>query len=278
MSSAAQAQTDPSTTATFPQVIQGMTLYENYAFGSALGQDMNSLEALAGRFSPYGISGLTVINGEWERYQQFNSQNFVFTEHTLGLTATIPLHGGLFAGGINSGQIWTNEVYQPGVTGHTIYAFEVRMQIPSGLGMWPASWFYTKVPGENDGSEIDNPEFFVMTAQNEWDWTGFDEGPGVGAQIFSIKTNQWVWHPGLNFSADFHDYQTIWTPDAVYKYVDGTLVYAQLFKWTARGAPQLGINLAVGSSETSKLPGLQPNSLSEFPATLSIKHIKVWVQ
>jgi Glycosyl hydrolases family 16 len=273
----AQTFTDPAVTATFSQATQGMALYEDFEFGTGSGRNFNNLQRLAAFFSPYGISGLTVINQEWERYQGFNSQNFVFTANTLNLTATIPASGGLFPGGINSGQIWTNEVYQPDVTGHTIYAFEVSMQIPSGPGTWPAAWFYTKVPGENDGSEIDNPEFFVMNTQNDFDWTGFDHGPGMGAQIYSIKTNQWVWQPGINFSAAFHDYQTFWTPNAVYKYVDGTLVYAQSFTWTAKGAPQLGINLAIGSNDPT-LAGLKPTSLSQFPCALSIDHIKVWVQ
>ena len=36
------------------------------------------------------MAGTSVINLEWERYQPFNSTNFVFTPNTLNLTATIP--------------------------------------------------------------------------------------------------------------------------------------------------------------------------------------------
>jgi len=274
----AQNFIDPSTTATFGQAIQGMSVINDYEFGTGLGKNVTTLQHLSANFNPYGIAGTTVINQEWERYQPFNTKNFVFTENSLNLTATIPNGGGLFSGGIHSGQIWTKQTYTPGRTGYTVYATEVRMQIPAGQGMWPAAWFYTQSPepGQNDGSEIDNPEFFNMEWQDQFDWTGFQHGPGVGSQIYSIKTNQWVWHPGLNFSADYHDYQTLWTPDAVYKYVDGTLVYAAFFKWTAAGSAQLGVNLAVGSSEG--LPGLQPTSLAEFPAALSIDHIAIWAK
>jgi hypothetical protein len=38
------------------------------------------------------------------------------------------------------------------------------------------------------------------------------------------------------------------------------------------------VNLAVGSSATQSLPGLQPVSLNEFPAALSIDHIKIWAK
>ncbi|HEY3838800.1 MAG TPA: family 16 glycosylhydrolase [Bryobacteraceae bacterium] len=263
---------------TFEQAIQSFGLVQNYEFGTATGRTVTNLGQLASSFSPYGIAGYSVINEEWERYQVFNPTNFVFTSNSLNITATIPAGGGLFSGGIHSGQIWTSAVYQPGVTGHTVYAFEVRMKVPTGAGMWPAAWFYTKQPGQDDTSEIDNPEFFEMKWQNQFDWTGNQHGPGQAAQLYSIKTNQWVWHPGLNFSADYHDYQTLWTPTAVYKYLDGTLIYAQTFKWTAKGAAQLGVNLAVGSSETTSLPGLEPTSLSEFPAVLSIDHITIWGQ
>ncbi len=270
-----QASYDPTTSATFLQATKGMSAIHNYTFGTAYGRTVPNLSQLAASFSPYGIAGHTVIQNEWERYQEFNSSNFVFTDTALNLTATIPSGGGLFSGGIHSGQICTKQTYQPDVTGYSIYAFEVRMKIPDGVGTWPAAWFYTQQPGHNDSSEIDNPEFWVMQNQNQFDWTGFQHGPGQGNQIYSIKNNQWVWHPGINFSADYHDYQTVWTPDAVYKYFDGTLVYAQQFKWTSPGTAQLIVNLAVGSGN---LPGLQPNSLSEFPAMLSVEHISVWAK
>ena len=270
-----QSSANPSTSSTFGQATQGMQVLDNYTFGTAYGRTVGSLSALAQSFSPYGIAGKTVFNGEWDKYQPFNSQNFVFTDEALNLTATIPQGGGLFVGGINSAQICTKQTFKPEYTGHNVYAFEVRMKIPSGQGMWPAAWFYTQQPGQDDSSEIDNPEIYVMEWQNQFDWTGFQHGPGQGTDIYSIKSNPYTWHPGLNFAADFHDYQTVWTPTAVYKYVDGTLVYAQNYKWTAPGPAQLLVTLAVGGDAT-KLPGLQPNSLSEFPSALSVEHVTIW--
>jgi hypothetical protein len=268
---------DPPTTATFGQAIHGMEVIDDYTFGIHSGTIIRNLQQLAAYFNPYGMVGTIVINQEWERYQPFNKKTFVFTGSSLALTATIPKGGGLFPGGIDSAQIWSKEIFQPGVTGHSVYAFEVRMKIPAGAGMWPAAWLFTQQPGEADGSEIDNPEFFNMKYQNQFDWTGNQHGPGLGPEIYSIKTNQWVWHPNIDFAAGYHDYQTFWTSGSVYKYVDGRLIYAQSFEWTARGAAQLGVNLAVGSS-AQNLPGLQPASLREFPAALSIDHIKIWAK
>jgi hypothetical protein len=273
-----QVYKDPPTSQTFADAIQPLTVLRSYTFGTAVGRSVRSLQDLAKSFSPYGIAGTIVINREWQRYQPFNAANFVFTPSTLNLTATIPADGGLFAGGIHSGQIWTMQTFQPGTNGHVVLAFEVRMRIPPGRGMWPAAWLFAKTPGLGDTSEIDNPEFFNMQTQNEFDWTSNLHGPGVGRETYSIKTNQWVWHPGINFSSGFHDYQTLWTQDMEYSYLDGKLIHAQEFKWTAKGEAQFGINLAVGSSNTDSLPGLQPTSLGEFPAALQIDHFTIWAK
>jgi len=251
----------------------------DYRFGTYDRRAIGNLDALANKFDPYGIAGTTVINREWQRYQTFNPDNFVFKTHSLELTATIPEGGGVSEGGIHSGQIWSKETFQPGVTGDSMYAFEIRMKIPNGVGTWPAFWMYSKPSAKrSDSSEIDHPEFFVMRYQNQFDWTGSTHGPGLGADFYSIKTNKFgLWHPGTDFSADYHDYQTLWTGDAVYKYVDGKLIVATYFKWTSPNPAQFGANLAVGSSDPS-LVGLQPDATTLFPTALSIQHIKVWAR
>jgi len=263
---------NPATNQYFYQVVQGMSGLRYYQFGTGPGSNVTNLTQLANYFTPYGIAGTTVIQQEWERYQAFNAQNFVFTGNSLNLTAT--LAGGMYEGGINSGQIWTKDTFKPGVTGYSVYAIQVRMKIPNGRGMWPAMWLYTRQPGQNDNSEIDNAEFMIMQNQNQYDWAGFNHG-SVGATIYDIRTNPWVYHPGTDFSADYHDYGLVWTPNATYKYVDGKLIFAQYFNWTAPGAASLCLNLAVGSSNPYA-PGLQPNSTSEFPAALQIQTIGVW--
>lgn len=263
---------DPNVGDSFSEATQGMKNIAWYRFGTASGCTICNLQQLGSHFNPYGIAGKTVIHQEWERYQPFNNTNFGFTGDSLNITATIAQNGGLWPGGINSGQIWSQQLFKPGVTGYNTYAFTIRMKIPQGQGMWPATWLYPQKNG--DGSEIDIAEFETMQYQTMYDWTGFDEGRGVGSTIEDIRTNPWVWHPGTNFSAGFHDYQLIWTRDATFKYVDGRLIYAQFFKWNAASAGQLGINLAVGSN-SSGLPGLHPNSLGEFPAKIQVESISI---
>jgi beta-glucanase (GH16 family) len=282
LSSCLMAQTpssfDPKTTQSFAEATAGMHIMQDYTFGTNAGKAITDLQRLANYFEPYGIAGTTVINQEWERYQKFNPENFVFKPNSLDLTATLANNGGLRPGGINSGQIWSKQTFQPGRTGHSVYAFDVRMRIPSGNGMWPAFWLYTKTPepGKSDGSEIDNPEFFIMSTQDESDWTGYSHGPGVGESIYSI-TRKGILHQQVKFSSDYHDFQTLWTPDAVYKYIDGKLVDARRFKWTSPSPANFGVNLAVGSS-IPDLPGLKPTSLSQFPSALSIEFIRVWAR
>ena len=268
----AQGQ-DPSTNQTFEQAVAGMQSIRWYDFRA--GGTVSNLDQLAQWFDPYGIAGTTPTHSEWERYQTFNSDNFRFTGYSLDLTATIPWWGGVWEGGIASGQIWTKDVFQPGATGYNTYAILVRAKIPSAPGAWSQAWLYTKQPGMDDGSEIDNPEFMTSQWQSSYDWTGFDHGYGEGNTIYDVRTNPWVWHPCFDFSAGYHDYELVWTPDATFKYVDGQLVYAQNFWWTAPGPAQFGVGLAMGSDE---IPGLVPYSYSDFPAALSVQYITVWAK
>jgi beta-glucanase (GH16 family) len=263
---------DPPVTNTFTQATGGMSVVNSYTFGTDAGHTITNLQQLSSRFDPYGIAGHTVINNEWERYQPFNPTNFVFTPNSLNLTATLAPKGGLVSGGINSAQIWTKATYQPGASGKNVYAVSVRLKFPGGAGMWPAIWLFS--PSAGDGSEIDILEFFVMQTQNQFDWTGNNHGPGAGSTFYSVLTNPWVWHPGYDFSLEFHDYQLVWTPDATYKYVDDKLIRAESFKWTSSQQAQLGVNLAVGSDEPG-LTGLIPTSHSEFPATLQLQSITI---
>src|ERR1035438_9837341 len=119
----------PSIAESFGHAVERFQVLANLVFGRSAACTIKGLDDLAEKFAPYGIAGTTVINEEWQRYQKFNPANFVFTESSLNLMATVPPGGGLFAGGIHSGQIWSKEVFQPAVTGHAVYAFEIRMKI-----------------------------------------------------------------------------------------------------------------------------------------------------
>jgi hypothetical protein len=264
---------DPASTLTFSAAERSLPLLTHFEFGTAGHCNVGNLEMLAAHFDPFTF-----------RARRSSTKMAAISRvqhHEFRLQASFPRTDGshigrrrLFPGGIHSAQIWSKEVLLPEPAEHTIYAIEVRMKIPGRQGMWPASCLYAR--GPSDGSEIDNPEFLIEQWQNQFDWTGFNHGPGLGADLYSITSNAWTWHPGLNFAADYHNYQTIWTSDAVYKYVDGTLVYAASCRWTASEPARLGVNLAVGSSDKVSHPGLEPTSFSDFPISLSLKRIKIW--
>ena len=55
-----------------------MQVVNSYQFGTAGGNNITNLQQLSANFNPYGRPKLIVINQEWERYQPFNSTNFVF--------------------------------------------------------------------------------------------------------------------------------------------------------------------------------------------------------
>jgi beta-glucanase (GH16 family) len=263
---------DPPLTQTFSQAVSGWKTLNYHSFGTNAGKTIQNVQQLGQLFNPYGIAGTTVIDQEWQRYQPFNNTNFVFTPNTLNLTATIPSGGGLFPAGINSGQIWSKQTYQPGKNGVNAIGVCILMQFPSGAGMFPALWMFSPVSG--DSSEIDIVEFMMMEWQNQYDWVGVNHGPGAGSDIYSLNTNPWVWQPGIDFSAAPHWYSVIWTPDATYKYFDDKLIRASYYTWTSNQQAQLGVNLAVGSNN-SGAPGLMPNSLSEFPSALQLQSI--WI-
>jgi hypothetical protein len=64
----------------------------------------------------------------------------------------------------------------------------------------------------------------------------------------------------------------VWTPDKVYRYVDGLLIRGTDFVYSSPGQAQFIASLACGSVSA----GLIPTSLGEFPMALSIKHFKIW--
>jgi len=242
----------------------GYSLIRNYEFGTT--RNVNSLAALDVNFNPYAIAGTIVINNEWQRYQPFRDRNHHFTTNTLELTAQI--EGGIYDGGISSGQIATEETFYP-ASGQTLM-FQLRAFIPRGAGTWPAFWLYAKSP-PNTASEIDIFEFFNTSTQNTYDWTGYDHGDGVGSNYYNIMTNQWVWHPGWDFADDWHVYTLIWKQGDIQKWVDGTQVKGTYFDWIFGSNPQVIINLAIGGTGGTPSAGNTP-----FPSKFILDYFRVW--
>jgi beta-glucanase (GH16 family) len=265
-SGAALAQSDDCSTATLNL---GAGALRDYEFGSGSGRNVADLDALSADFEPYGISGTTVINNEWQRYQPFNDTNHHITQDRLELTA-LPDLGGVEPGGISSGQITTKETFYPS-NGKTL-VMQLRAKIPRGAGTWPAFWLYSPGGDDTTDSEIDIFEFFNNATQDTHDWTGYDHGAGVGADLCSIMTNEWVWHPGVDFADDYHTYTLVWREGLIEKWVDDTLVKRTEFTWYGP-APQILVNLAIGGNTLS-----DPTEPNTFPSVYSLDFLRVYEQ
>lgn len=248
------------------QDLSGYVLLRDYNFGTSTGSTVKNITDLGVNFKPYGVAGTSVINKEWQRYQPFNTTNHVFTTNDLELTAVANL-GGVKDGGISSGQITTKETFYPS-NGKT-YVFQLRAKIPKKTGAWPAFWMYSPGGSGTTTSEIDIFEFFDTPTQNTYDWTGFDHGSGVGSNYYNIMTNQWVWHPGFDFSADYHTYTLVWKEGDIQKWVDNTMVKGTNFTWNGT-APQVLINLAVGGNTNNA-----PNA-STFPCKFLVDYFRIY--
>ncbi len=286
---------NPPITDSFSQAISGLSSISDYQFGTAGGNNVTNVSQLGTNFGPYGIAGNTVINQQWQIYN-FGAYpgNFAndttamsFQSDHLALVGYIPGGGGLHAGGINSGQITTNATFAPSQTGHDIYAFDVLVQIPGGPGGWTAPfWIFTKDPacGSRDASEQD-VEFFQNETNavsggvdaNSHYWTGFQHGPGSGSTTYNLANGNGFYTNGTDYAAGYHDYQMVWTPDSVYKYIDGVLISRASFTWTSGCPGQVLISNQIGTS-LGGIPGVQPTSTGQFPFPLNIKRFRIWGQ
>lgn len=248
--------------------LSNFTLLRDYTFGSDASRAVNDISDLSVNFEPYGIAGTNVINNEWQRYQPFNTTNHHFTSTRLELTA-VPDLGGIYNGGISSGQITSKETFYP--SGDKVYVFQLRAKIPHGEGTWPAFWMYSPGGSGSTSSEIDIVEFFNSDTQDTYDWTGFDHGAGVGGKYYSIMTNKWVWHPGFDFADDYHVYTLVWKEGSIQKWVDDTVVKGSLFGWFGP-APQVLVNLALGGN-----PNNPPNAAeTPFPSKFILDYFRVY--
>jgi len=214
------------------------------------------------------------------------------TSTTVTLDGTVsPSSGNLifFSPPVTSAQIWSKAGYQPGKNGANYYAFELTCQIPDGAanrGAWPAFWLYSKTSDgfPFDASEIDIFEFFCsLTASSNaytsnihgglYNVTGFQLSVGSG----SSKWNSGFYRGGTDYSQAFHKFQLIWTPDKVYRYIDGQLLIVNDFIWSSQDTAQWAIDLACGSWLPAFL-GIYfyPKTTAQFPFAIKVQEVKIW--
>lgn len=181
---------------------------------------------------------------------------FSYANGNLDITA-IPTPSSALAAGITqpylSGMISTEKTF----TQQYGY-FEMRAELPSGQGLWPAFWLYGTTSTSHD--EID-----VMEA------LGNNTGQVYQSMHSNVGGDSVNSVPISDYSTGFHTYGVEWSPTEITYFVDGqqTIQMANPFK---DGSPMYMIaNLAVGGSW-----GGNADSATPFPATMQIDYIRAY--
>lgn len=243
---------------------RGYRLVRNWDFG----RTVTDVEKLRSEFFTRHIheqGRLDHFNDEWQRYR--DRGNHVFDDGALSLVARVPSE--LASGLVESGMLRSKWSGQYGY-------FECRMKVPGGRGLWPAFWLHPKdaiTPPEIDIVEIvDNGR---DTTRGSFHFVH----PGVPddrVPTYSRLHGDHVYRPGFDYKDDFHTFAVEWTAERVRHFVDDVLVVDRPFRWLHPGgadadAALVLVNLAVGG----QWPG-PPERRADFPAKLTLKHIRVW--
>jgi beta-glucanase (GH16 family) len=139
--------------------------------------------------------------------------------------------------------------------------FTIRVKLPKGQGFWPAFWMLPvkpDYPTEIDVFEMLGGDSTKIYMSNHWkDATGENQKSTISFQ-------------GPDFSAGFHTFSLLWSPNLLIWYVDGVEQNR-----TDQGVPNqpmfLLVNLAVGG----QWPG-NPDQTTVFPNSMQIDYIRVF--
>lgn len=139
---------------------------------------------------------------------------------------------------------------------------EVRFQVPSGRGLWPAIWLLP-------ASEDSRPEIDMLEV------TGEDTGrlimhlhpkdrsaPSIGKDYFLPE--------GRSLADDWHTISLDWSPNKLTYLLDGKQVWQVLGKQVPDEPMYLVMNLAVGGD----YPG-NPDKNTTFPAVFKIDRVRI---
>lgn len=279
-----------------PLANMGYRLVKNWDFTPT--GNIRTLAALAVEFNPtYTAMGVPRFgaNNEWQRFQPFNTRNYVFTTEGLALTANLA-PGAVFPPnddtlGIHSGGLESKWSGQYGY-------FEALVKVPNVRGAWPQFWLIP-VNHVQRYPEIDIMEIVVGTGGNggtQHSRRSFHhlhpmsaphQLPPTYRHPNTIVGSTWreYWPGGINstsfdYSQGFHKFAVIWEPGRIRHYVDDVLVFDTPFISATMGAnTTIGadsgplfviLNYTLGGS----WPGVPvPASL---PSSFVVKSMKVW--
>ena len=171
-----------------------------------------------------------------------------------------------------SGRIRTQGLFE-----HTYGRYEVRAQLPSGPGLWPAFWMM--------GSDIAAKDWPACGEIDVMENIGIEPAINHGS-IHATSyadtglTAAYTLPGGKALSDGFHVYAVEWDTASIKWYVDDTLYETQTTTTAKNDWPFahpffLVLNLAVSSNSDGSWGG-GPTAATQFPQTLKVDYVRVY--
>ncbi|MEM1305101.1 MAG: glycoside hydrolase family 16 protein, partial [Planctomycetota bacterium] len=157
--------------------------------------------------------------------------------------------------------------------------FEIRADLPTSQGMWPAIWLLPRTVNWPTGGEIDimeNRGSEPTIVSSAYHWQVDPNQPCCDGRRFVFREHEATNADGspTNYHAGYHTYAVEWEPNILRFYVDGVR------HMTVNGSPlrpifdtpkSLILNLAVGG-----IFGGDPDSTTVWPQNFDIDYVHVW--
>jgi beta-glucanase (GH16 family) len=207
-------------------------------------------------------------NNELQYYSAGRALNSVVTGGRLHITARRESPSFAADTGGRAYRYTSARLITRGKAAWTYGFFEIRAKMPCGRGTWPAIWMLGTGGVWPDDGEIDilehvgsDPTRVFGTVHTRAGSGG--AGKGAATQLADACTR-------------FHDYQMLWTADAIRIGVNGSFYFRYDNPRSGRAAwpfdaPQyLLLNIAIGGV----LGGAVDDGI--FPVTMEVEHVKVW--
>lgn len=169
----------------------------------------------------------------------------------------------------HSGQRYTSaRLITKGKAEWTYGMIEVRAKLPCGKGSWPAIWMLGATANWPDGGEIDIMEHVGQTPGDVFGTIHTRSSVGTHGNGGKVRID--------DACTAFHDYQIMWTPEAISFAVDGKPYHR--YRNAGTGAAQwpfdrpqyLLLNLAIGGA----MGGDVDDAI--FPTQFEIDHVRVY--
>ncbi|MFD0461690.1 family 16 glycosylhydrolase [Microvirga aerilata] len=220
---------------------------------------------------PWAPNGVAGTNGELQWYVNPNhaptssANPYSISDGVLHITAA-PASSDLLPA--LEGQTYTSGMLTTFHSFAQTYGyFEIRAQLPSGQGLWPAFWLLPldgTWPPELDVMEMLGHDTTTLHTTVHSQLTGTKQ-----IDLSHYQTSAAI--DVADMSIGFHTYGVNWQPDYITWYFDGQEVFQVVTPSDMHRPMYLIANLAVGG----EWPG-SPDATTKFPATMQIDYIRAY--